>query len=222
MFFSSSSSTTTSATTNSYGEPSLNHLELCSAASPHGLFPDANGALPSSSPPCTFFSSESYLHGGSGTHSLPFHHHYIPDSLNQPLYSSSPSSSSCDYLDFNAGPVRRVLSTDNIQLDLRGSYFAFQYECRKTLADSRPRVRGRFARNGETDTEAAVEMETGTDTGAAAVNCFDNYEQNQSGGNGSDCWRQLQAALAMDGEDEYSYDEEFLANFSDFYSMNPL
>ncbi|CAD6229213.1 unnamed protein product [Miscanthus lutarioriparius] len=28
------------------------------------------------------------------------------------------------------------------------------YACRKTLADSRPRVKGRFARNGETDAEA--------------------------------------------------------------------
>lgn len=26
-----------------------------------------------------------------------------------------------------------------------------QYECRKTLADSRPRIRGRFARNDEID-----------------------------------------------------------------------
>lgn len=26
-----------------------------------------------------------------------------------------------------------------------------QYECRKTLADSRPRIRGRFARNDETE-----------------------------------------------------------------------
>ncbi|CAL9773184.1 unnamed protein product, partial [Musa acuminata subsp. burmannicoides] len=202
---------------NSYGDPSLHHPEFCSATSPQGLFPDANSAFPSSSPPCTSFSSESYLHGGGGTHSLPFHHHYIPDSLNQPLYSSSPSSSSCDYLDFNAGPEGGVAGKV-------GRYSAEERKERierKTLADSRPRVRGRFARNGETETEAAVEMETGTDTGAAA-NCFDNYEQNQLGGNGSDCWRQLQAALAMDDEDEYSYDEEFLASFSDFYSMNTL
>lgn len=27
--------------------------------------------------------------------------------------------------------------------------FSFQYVCRKTLADSRPRIRGRFARNDE-------------------------------------------------------------------------
>jgi hypothetical protein len=29
-----------------------------------------------------------------------------------------------------------------------------QYACRKTLADSRPRVKGRFARNGEADADA--------------------------------------------------------------------
>lgn len=28
-------------------------------------------------------------------------------------------------------------------------HFVFQYACRKTLADSRPRIRGRFARNDE-------------------------------------------------------------------------
>ncbi|KAF2300454.1 hypothetical protein GH714_013508 [Hevea brasiliensis] len=35
-------------------------------------------------------------------------------------------------------PVRRVFSTGDLQ-----------YACRKTLADSRPRIRGRFASNGE-------------------------------------------------------------------------
>ncbi|CAL4953781.1 unnamed protein product [Urochloa decumbens] len=37
-------------------------------------------------------------------------------------------------------------------LNARG--FDLQYACRKTLADSRPRVKGRFARNGEADAEA--------------------------------------------------------------------
>lgn len=32
-----------------------------------------------------------------------------------------------------------------------------QYACRKTLADSRPRVRGRFARNDETDQKPTVQ-----------------------------------------------------------------
>jgi len=31
-----------------------------------------------------------------------------------------------------------------------------QYACRKTLADSRPRVQGRFARNAETEAEAVA------------------------------------------------------------------
>lgn len=32
-----------------------------------------------------------------------------------------------------------------------------QYVCRKTLADRRPRIRGRFARNDEIDKNTAVE-----------------------------------------------------------------
>ena len=32
-----------------------------------------------------------------------------------------------------------------------------QYACRKTLADSRPRIRGRFARNEEIEKNAQVE-----------------------------------------------------------------
>lgn len=34
--------------------------------------------------------------------------------------------------------------------------FTLQYACRKTLADSRPRVQGRFARNAETEAEAVA------------------------------------------------------------------
>nr|AGI62026.1 CONSTANS-like 2 [Erycina pusilla] len=46
------------------------------------------------------------------------------------------------------------------------------YACRKTLADSRPRVRGRFARNGDTEHETE-----------SMENCFEN------GNNGENWWR---------------------------------
>lgn len=36
-----------------------------------------------------------------------------------------------------------------MMIDCDKIVFFVQYECRKTLADSRPRVRGRFARNDE-------------------------------------------------------------------------
>ncbi|KAH7513899.1 hypothetical protein FEM48_Zijuj11G0031700 [Ziziphus jujuba var. spinosa] len=54
-----------------------------------------------------------------------------PNFQNQAL--SSPENS------FLAGQMRRVCSTGDLQ-----------YACRKTLADNRPRIRGRFARNDET------------------------------------------------------------------------
>ncbi|KAH9719468.1 CCT domain-containing protein [Citrus sinensis] len=53
-----------------------------------------------------------------------------PNFHNQAL--SSPENS------FFAGQMRRVCSTGDLQ-----------YACRKTLADNRPRIRGRFARNDE-------------------------------------------------------------------------
>ncbi|MCD7452908.1 hypothetical protein HAX54_018583 [Datura stramonium] len=53
-----------------------------------------------------------------------------------PLVSSPPPTGFLD--PETPSSVRKVLSTGDLQ-----------YECRKTLADSRPRIRGRFARNDE-------------------------------------------------------------------------
>ncbi|KAL8525566.1 hypothetical protein ACS0TY_014978 [Phlomoides rotata] len=44
--------------------------------------------------------------------------------------------------------------------NLRNFTKKIKYECRKTLADSRPRVRGRFARNEEIDKAAAPQTES--------------------------------------------------------------
>lgn len=95
----------------------------------------------------------------------------------------------------------------------------FQYACRKTLADSRPRVRGRFARNGETETETEPEVEI-----EATENSYDrhvgynNYEQAPSTGSGNgDWWWQMPAA---DEEEECSYDGDIWANFSEDFTMN--
>ncbi|KAJ8464827.1 hypothetical protein OPV22_027379 [Ensete ventricosum] len=99
------------------------------------------------------------------------------------------------------------------------------YACRKTLADSRPRVKGRFARNGEPETE--IEMEADT-TAVNSFDCcgYDNYETNHGcsagGDTGGDWWSQLQAALATDDEGESCYDEDLLASFTDVFSMNTL
>ncbi|CAL9053255.1 unnamed protein product [Musa banksii] len=263
-FFSSASSSSSSSS--SYREPSFLPPVFCSAAAPHGLLSDANGCLPpfpSSIPPYTSSPSPYYLHRSSSTHSLPLRHHF-PDALNPPPpppppLSSSPSSSSCDYFDFNAGPVRRVLSTGDLQgvnalhesysqeggviagrvgrysaeerkerieryrskRNQRNFHKKITYACRKTLADSRPRVRGRFARNGEMETETEVETET---AGASSFGCVGhhNYEQNQSCSVGGDWWSQLQAALATDEEDESCYDEDLLASFADVFTMSNL
>ncbi|URE46248.1 CCT motif [Musa troglodytarum] len=265
MFLSSSSA---AAATCPFGEPGLDRPEFSSAVAPHGLITDADGSsfrFPSPFPPySSSLPSEHYLRRSSSTRSLPLHRHIL-DPLNhpQPPFSSYPtSSSSRDYFDFHAAPMRRVVSTGDLQgvdgvhenysqeggaagrvgrysaeerkerierykskRNQRNFHKKITYACRKTLADSRPRVRGRFARNGETGTEAEVE------TATAATNIFagyshDNYEQNQGysvgGGNDGERWSRLQAALATDEEDEYSYDEDLLASFADIFSMDIL
>ncbi|XP_026658722.2 zinc finger protein CONSTANS-LIKE 5 [Phoenix dactylifera] len=103
----------------------------------------------------------------------------------------------------------------------RNFYKKITYECRKTLADSRPRVRGRFARNGETETE--TEPEVKTDIPENSYDCHSSYninEQAPSGvfGNG-DQWSQIMAVLAMAEEEEFCY-QDLCAYFSDVRPMN--
>lgn len=81
------------------------------------------------------------LHRSNSTHSLSLHHGIPELSNQQPFFSSSqhqqhqppppqpwssPSSSSGDYLDFNAGPFRRVLSTGDLPVT-KGATFSFSY-----------------------------------------------------------------------------------------------
>ncbi|KAJ8477217.1 hypothetical protein OPV22_020944 [Ensete ventricosum] len=227
----------------SNGDGSLHHPVSSSVA--HGLLP-----LPSPSPPHT---SGCYLHRSSSTHSLAFHHRHLLKSIDappQPAYSSSPSSSSCDRLNFNVSPVRRVVSTGDLQgmhgvhesprvgrysaeerkerieryrskRHQRNFHKKITYACRKTLADGRPRVRGRFVRNGETETEVETETEA---TAGNSLECFSygNDEQNQSRSMGGEWSSQLQAALETDEEHEDYYDEELLASFADVFSMDIL
>lgn len=77
-----------------------------------------------------------------------------------------------------------------------------QYVCRKTLADSRPRIRGRFARNGD------AELETDAEAGEVS---------SSSGGVDYRDWRPV-----VDGEEDCSYDPDFWANFLDNLSVSNM
>ncbi|XP_042425515.1 two-component response regulator-like PRR1 [Zingiber officinale] len=258
MFLSFSSS--------SYDLDGSAHHPFSSPGAPPELYHEANGGLlpfPSSFPPAEYYD----LHRSSSSQSLPLHHyapdppihHYPPP---PPSYSSPPSSSG-DYLDFHAAPVRRVLSTGDIQRthgsvenygqegggapgrvgrysaeerkerieryrskrNQRNFHKKITYACRKTLADSRPRVRGRFARNGETEAEMEAEM------AAAGANSYISSGVNQSfevcdgGGNaGGEWWSQMRAALATDDEEELYYDGDVFVSFADddVFAMNIL
>lgn len=123
------------------------------------------------------------------------------------------------------------------------------YACRKTLADSRPRVKGRFARNGETDTEAeereASDNSYGYDYGCghnelsngngnttySAGSCYDGHNSNRlNGDNGEWWWRApVAAAVAAAADDEaqrqrqvvgFDEDEELWASLGDMLSVN--
>ncbi|XP_072995188.1 uncharacterized protein [Typha latifolia] len=134
--------------------------------------------------------------------------------------SSSPSSSSCDSNSdpvrgvFSSGDLLQSTNTLPASSERATRYNAEErkerieryrskriqrnfhrkitYACRKTLADSRPRVKGRFARNGEGEGEAA---ESG-----GGVN---------GGGYDEWCWQMQE-------------EENLWANFADVVSMNLL
>ncbi|PAN19056.1 hypothetical protein PAHAL_3G246500 [Panicum hallii] len=57
------------------------------------------------------------------------------------------------------------------------------YACRKTLADSRPRVQGRFARNAETEAEAVAGHER-----EASDNSYEHCHYSELTTNGSSCF----------------------------------
>ncbi|XP_042429674.1 two-component response regulator-like APRR1 [Zingiber officinale] len=185
-------------------------------------------AYPATPPPHGL--PRSYLQRRSSSHSLPFHHHHVLNS------NASP-------------PMRRVLSAGDLQGMMScpnanhrvGRYSAEErkerieryrskrnqrnfrrkitYACRKTLADSRPRVRGRFKRNGEMETETEMEAANGNNF---EFYSYDNAEHKQSKSRKVEVdWRsQLQAALAEEDQTGSCYDEELLAGFADAFSIN--
>lgn len=108
----------------SYG--GLRHQPFVSSVAdtpPEHFHEAVDGRLPFSS---TFLAAQySDLHRSSWSLSLPLHHHHYghdttsSDLHHQPPplpYSSSPCSSSCDYLDCHTTPVRLVLSTGDLQV----------------------------------------------------------------------------------------------------------
>ncbi|KAJ0983933.1 hypothetical protein J5N97_002289 [Dioscorea zingiberensis] len=100
------------------------------------------------------------------------------------------------------------------------------YACRKTLADSRPRVRGRFARNGEPEVEEgegeAIIERIYQNYQEEYENCNNNnHEHGQDGG--GDWWGQMQKVLGgADEEEECYYDNDTWANYLEDFSVNLL
>ncbi|KAK3135337.1 hypothetical protein QOZ80_5BG0417750 [Eleusine coracana subsp. coracana] len=71
------------------------------------------------------------------------------------------------------------------------------YACRKTLADSRPRVQGRFARNVETEEEAVADLEQ-EESGNSYEHCnYSNFTTNSSNSNDNLC-RESGKSITLD------------------------
>ena len=86
-----------------------------------------------------------------------------------------------------------------------------QYACRKTLADSRPRVKGRFARNVDDDAAADQPEDPTTTTTTADVSLL-----NDAGSSSSmppEWWPAMQGALAVE-------DDELIASYLAVSSIN--
>ncbi|KAJ3680845.1 hypothetical protein LUZ60_015334 [Juncus effusus] len=107
------------------------------------------------------------------------------------------------------------------------------YACRKTLADSRPRVKGRFARNGELEVETEAESEATGQNNPFNYNSYNNSNNYNSNGicynnaNGIsnsqvEWWRQIEETLEAEDEGESSYYDEQMWVLSDVLSMNLL
>ncbi|KAK4370407.1 hypothetical protein RND71_009882 [Anisodus tanguticus] len=127
-----------------------NHFPITSSQTPL-VIPSVNIEFDSLSPLKSEFgynSSSSWSSYGSPASSVTSYGTHDPTLIQRSISSHSLVknmegfcplvSSPTSFIDSETSPVRKVLSTGDLQ-----------YECRKTLADSRPRIRGRFARNDE-------------------------------------------------------------------------
>ena len=85
-----------------------------------------------------------------------------------------------------------------------------QYACRKTLADSRPRVKGRFARNADDDAAAdQLEDATTTTTTTTEVPLVTDASSSMP----PEWWPAMQGALAVE-------DDELIASYLAVSSIN--
>lgn len=99
------------------------------------------------------------------------------------------------------------------------------YACRKTLADSRPRVRGRFARNGEAEMEGEGGMiERNYQNYEEYENCnYSGNDDRRDGGasGGGEWWGQMKKVLdCADEEEEFYCDNDMWVNFMEDLSVN--
>uniref|UniRef100_A0ACD5VZS8 Uncharacterized protein n=2 Tax=Avena sativa TaxID=4498 RepID=A0ACD5VZS8_AVESA len=115
------------------------------------------------------------------------------------------------------------------------------YACRKSLADSRPRVKGRFARNGETEAENYDEREASDNSyeycgysepssnQSTGNSCYHHGKETASlvggGDNGEWWWRAPGATPTVEAEGQRQVgfdvvDEELWASLTDMLSVN--
>lgn len=233
------------------GDPNLNLLSaVCGSAAPpldHPSFFDAEGAFPASSSLPS--PNDCFMHRSSSTRSLVPHRPHIPNpasssardylDFHQPepvrrVYSTGDLQGMVNTQEGAAGALagrvgrysaeerKERIERYRNKRNQRNFHKKITYACRKTLADSRPRVRGRFARNGEMEAELEVE------SSETILECYSHNTCDDSGGgrcnnleSSGDWLKQMQAALATTQE-ECCYDEDIWATLDSTFSVNLL
>ncbi|KAL6619085.1 hypothetical protein ACP70R_034224 [Stipagrostis hirtigluma subsp. patula] len=84
---------------------------------------------------------------------------------------------------YSAEERKEKIERYRVKRHQRNFHKKITYACRKTLADSRPRVQGRFARNIETEAEAVADLER-----EASDNSYENCTYSDHISNSSNCY----------------------------------
>uniref|UniRef100_A0A0E0L3K7 CCT domain-containing protein n=1 Tax=Oryza punctata TaxID=4537 RepID=A0A0E0L3K7_ORYPU len=138
---------------------------------------------------------------------------------------------------YSAEERKERIERYRVKRQQRNFHKKITYACRKTLADSRPRVQGRFARNAETEAEADADAVAGLDTevygngygycayngltNSSSSNCYNSQSQSQwwetpaGVANWQHHQQKQQLGFEVDGDDE---DDELWASIADMCS----
>ncbi|KAF7048589.1 hypothetical protein CFC21_057321 [Triticum aestivum] len=143
-------------------------------------------------------------------------HHYYSQSMQRVMSAGDlqalPGPGPAPVGRYSAEERRERIEKYRTKRNQRNFQKKITYACRKTLADSRPRVKGRFARNVDDDA-AADQPEDATTAAVAADMSLVNDASSSSSSMPPEWWPAMQGALAVE-------DDELIASYLAVSSIN--